>query len=234
MPPPQDKQSQSQSTGFGNVNGGGERVNMLVAKRSNKKRANLTTQVGSVPTAAANGNVASSSSSVSAPPASKRAQLVQDVAMSNPLSHSASSPTSFPSPSEQPFDEPSSWSRHVGMDLDVPIDSLDTVSPINAKGKRKAIIDLTDEVRTTKARTLGGDRPRDVAPVKVIGSVSSQVATWSSPSGINLPVPTLLTSLTAEIEGSDDMFEARNSEDDGMWFIALGFFFYVAHFVCIR
>lgn len=214
------KISHSDSAGFGNANGGGEQVNMLVAKRSNKKRANLTTQVGSVPSAGAGG--ASINGKLAGPPApvSKRAQLapVRDVAM---LSMQPQSPTSFPSPSEQPFDAPDSWSRHadVAMDLDVPIDALETHnSPMGSRGKRKAsvVIDLTDEVKPSKARTLGGDRPRDIVSVKEIGHPATATpAVWGAHYGNSLPVPALLTALMAEVDGSEDVFEGRNSEDDG-------------------
>lgn len=200
----QNKSSQSQSNGFGAVDGGGERINVLIAKRSNKKRLNLTTQVGSVPTAALNGNTSIST----APPASKRMQL--DTAMRQ----SASAAPTFSSPFEQPFDVPDTWSRRndVGLDLDVPIDSIET------KGKRKAssVADLMEDVRPMKARTLGGDRPRDIAPIKEIGLIDTPATgLWEARGGISLPVPALLTSLTADIEGSDDMFEGRNSEDGG-------------------
>lgn len=224
-PPPSPSRSarkppQSETAGFDNANGGGEQVNMLVAKRSNKKRANLTTQVGSVPSAGASGISIGSKIAGPSAPVSKRAQLapVRNATMSF---MQPQSPTSFPLPSEQPFDAPDSWSRHadVAMDLDVPIDSLGTPnSPINSRGKRKAsaIIDLTDEAKPTKSRTLGGDRPRDVVVVKEIGLSESTIpAAWGAPQGNSLPVPPLLTSLTAEIDGSEDVFEGRNSEDDG-------------------
>jgi protein HIRA/HIR1 len=228
-PPPSpsrtsQKPSQSESAGFGNASGGGEQVNMLVAKRSNKKRANLTTQVGSVPSAGFVGALNNDRIAGPSAPVSKRAQLapVKEVVMSSmqPLS-----PTSFPSPSEQPFDAPDSWSRHadVAMDLDVPIDALEThISPTGVKGKRKAsaIIDLTDEVKPSKARTLGGDRPREVVVVKEIGlSDTAGPVLWGTAQGIRLPVPALLTSLTAEIEGSEDVFEGRNSEDESVYFL---------------
>jgi protein HIRA/HIR1 len=220
-PPPSPSRLQSkaqQSTGFGNVNGSGERVNMLVAKRSNKKRANLTTQVGSVPSAGAGIASANNVTGLStAAPVSKRVQLTQIKEVTMSSVPSISSP-SFPSPSEQLYDVPDSWSRHadVSMDLDVPIDALDSVaSPARGKRKASAIIDLTEETRTTKARTLGGDRPRDIVPVKEIGAV--EVGMWGAQPGMSLPVPPILTAVTAEIEGSDDVFEGRNSEDDSTW-----------------
>jgi protein HIRA/HIR1 len=230
-PPPSpsrsaEKPPQSETAGFGNGDGGGEQVNMLVAKRSNKKRANLTTQVGSVPSAGASGIVTNGKIAGSSAPISKRAQLapVRDTAMS---SMQPQSPISFPSPSEQPFDAPDSWSRHadVAMDLDVPIDALETHnSSTNSRGKRKAsaIIDLTDEVKHTKARTLGGDRQRDIVTVKEIGLSDAVLPTvWGAPQGISLPVPALLTALTAEIDCSEDVFEGRNSEEDSGSFFAV-------------
>jgi len=200
---------------FGKVNGDvGERVNVLVAKRSNKKRANLVT------TASTNGTNAS----VSAPPVSKRAQLppAEDVTMQPPLSSSGVG--LFPSTFEQPVEASDTWGHsEVGMDMDdVPIDVID------AKGKRKAsnVIDLTEDVRpTTKARTLGGDRQRDDAPVKEIASSTTFGRSWDVGVGkMSLAVPAILTSLTAEIEGSDGVFEGKNSEDDGMYPCFLGCF----------
>lgn len=194
---------------------------MLVAKRGNK-RANLTNQAGSVPSAAAGPSTA-----VNGAPVLKRAQLVpvQDTNMLAPSptsrTQSISSagqqyPASFPSPSEQPFDVSDSWSRHndMGMDLDVPISSLDTSS--TARGtKRKSMIDA-DEIKPSKPRTLGGDRPRDVVPVKEIGG-SGPVArtTWGHGEGLNLPIPALMTLLTTEVDGGEDVLEARNAEDNG-------------------
>ncbi|KAF8067726.1 histone transcription regulator 1 [Lyophyllum atratum] len=218
-PSSQQKQPQSQLTGFSQTNGGGEHINMLVAKRSNKKRANLTTQVGvpSAGTSASVNGIAGPSGSTA--PVSKRAQLVQvrDVQMS---STRQKSPRSFPLPSEQPFDASDSWSRHadVSMDLDVPIDSLETfASPMHVPRKRKAsaVVDLTDEGKPSKARTLGGDRVRDHVAVKEIAVVERGVVVWGGQAGPSLPVPAVLTSLTADIEGSDEVLEARNAEDDG-------------------
>ena len=191
----------SVASDFGKVNGDvGERVNVLVAKRSNKKRANLVT------TASTNGT----NTSVSAPPVSKPAQFppMEDVTMQPPASSSA-----FPSTLEQASDTLEHF--EVRMDLDVPIDVID------AKGKRKAsnMIDLTEDVRpTTKARTLGGDRQRDDAPVKEIVPSAAFGAPWEvvGVGKMSLPVPAILTSLTAEIEGSEGVFEGKNSEDDGM------------------
>ncbi|KAG5638012.1 hypothetical protein H0H81_002280 [Sphagnurus paluster] len=199
----------SQSSEF-QANGGGERINMLVAKRGKKNRANLTTRVGAIPSAGISASA----------PIPRRASLAKDAPMSTAQPPSTST-NSFPLPSEQPFDAPDSWSRHadVSMDLDVPIDSLDTpASPMQARGKRKAnaVIDLTDEGKPAKARTLGGDRIREHVPVKEIGVVEGVAVpvAWGGQAGPSLSVPPLLTSLTAEIEGSDDLFEGKNSEDD--------------------
>ena len=197
----------SVASDFGKVNGDvGERVNVLVAKRSNKKRALLVT------TASTNGTT---NTSVSAPPVSKRAQLlpVEDVTMQPPASSSGVG--SFPSTFEQPLEASDTWGHpELGMDLDVPIDVID------AKGKRKAsnVIDLTEDARpTTKARTLGGDRQRDDAPVKEIVPSAAFGGSWEVGVGkTSLPVPAILTSLTAEVEGCDGVFEGKNSEEDGM------------------
>ncbi|KAF8956290.1 histone transcription regulator 1 [Flammula alnicola] len=163
----------------------------------------------------------------------------QSLAMQTP-SHSFSS--SFPAPSEQPFVDPSDkWSRHgdLGqpMDLDVPIDAFETGAQAGAKGKRKAssIIDLTDEIppnaKAIKARTLGGDRPVEVHVPKAISKWTAsappsramgaeRVGTWAGGSGIGrmeplLPTAPLLTYLSSEVEGTNDVLEAKNVEETG-------------------
>ena len=187
------------STSFPTTNGG-ERVNVLVAKRGNKKRATLS----HAPSGAVNGS-SLAGSSVSAPP-SKRVQLThhQDI-------------QSFPSPSEQPFNAPDSWSRHadVSMDVDVPIDSLDTTPP-RTRGRRTAIGDLLDDVKPPRARTLGGDRHREVIQVKQIGTVAPMPSMAAEVHrSMMLPVPPLLTYITSEVEGTDDVLEVENAEDAG-------------------
>lgn len=104
--------------------------------------------------------------------------------------------------------------------MDVPINSLDTSSPAG-KGKRKATTDSTgDDTKPAKARTLGGDRNH------IIPAAVKEIDGWSSGSGggawhetkLMLPVPPLLNYLSSEVETSDDLFEARNNEEDGMSF----------------
>ncbi|KAG6890029.1 hypothetical protein C0992_003252 [Termitomyces sp. T32_za158] len=198
-------QQHSTSSDFSQVYGGGERINVLVAKRSNKKRANVTTKSSIIPSASTSTTV----NGVTATPISKR-------------KHSLNS---FPSPSEQPFTEPDSWSRHedVSMDLDVPIDSLDTAAIDGRPGKRKAsVLDLLDDGKQVKARTLGGDRVRDHVVAKeithhaVTRSGMEVTVARGGQEGPILPLPPLLTVLNTRVEGSDEVLEARNSETDGV------------------
>lgn len=228
-PPSPSRQSQNQMhSEFGGVNGsGGERVNMLVAKRGNKKRAKLG-QPSAPSTFTGQSSGSSSGSRVNGAPPSKRAQLIQiqDNTKSTNVQPTVTSPRnkySFPSPSEQLYDAPDNWSRHgdMAMDLDVPIDSLDTV---DGKGKRKgSLIDLTDDVRPTKARTLGGDRVREKVLVKEIvssrgGSRGPGITLWNQAEHhAALPVPALLTYLSSEVEGAEGLLEGRNSEEDGVY-----------------
>ncbi|KAG6902054.1 hypothetical protein C0995_005111 [Termitomyces sp. Mi166 len=209
--PSSSSQQQSQSSDFSQPSGGGERINVLVAKRSNKKRANLTTQFNKIPSASTSTSINGiASPSGSAAPISKRTNSLN----------------SFPPPSEQPFDTPNTWSRHadVSMEIDVPIDSLDTpASPIHGRsGKRKASeLDLPDDGKQVKTRTLGGDRIRDHVVAKEIshhattrGGVEG-VGAWEGQEGPRLPVPPLLTVLSTVVEESDEILEVRNPEDDG-------------------
>jgi protein HIRA/HIR1 len=204
---PTKAQAPSSSATFSEqANGTGERVNVLVAKRS-KKRPNLNT----IPSAAI--------PSASAPPSHRHTHVPQPPQehMSISAARRPSFDHRFPSPSEQPFATHGSWSRHadVGMDLDVPINTIDTGSK-----RKSSVMGFEEDGRpATKARTLGGDRKRDSVPVKEIQSpakAATVAVSWSSSSvGPVLPVPPVLNSLSAEVEGSDETFEGRNYEDSG-------------------
>ncbi|TFK41500.1 WD40 repeat-like protein [Crucibulum laeve] len=217
MTPPPSPQRPEEFDG----GGGPEKVNMLVAKRSNKDKKRVGLQ-SSVPSAYTPGS--STKANGILPPTSKRAHLtqIQDGGVSTSVSVKRSiSPrqNSFPLPDEQPYD--ASTNGWMGMDLDVPIDSLGTSSAVG-KGKRKAslVIDLTEDGgRAVKARTLGGDRIREAPGVpKEIGTGSAGVGigwTGVAASGPVLPVPPLLTYLSADVEGGEEVFEGRNEEDGG-------------------
>lgn len=224
-----------------------EKVNILVAKRApkDKKRLNLIPTSGS--SAPVSKPIPSpipiSTSNVNGAPVSKRASLITIHDSKPPHSHSIQSPhpsfsNSFPLPSEQPFvDAPASdsWKKQdVGqrMDLDMPMDLVGV--PIStgggAKGKRKAssIIDLTADDNskvTVKPRTLGGDRPIEIHVPKEIsiwtaGSTAGppRSAHGSDPFRAVLPTPPLLTYLSTDVEGTDDILESRNIEEDGEYF----------------
>ncbi|KAF8156781.1 WD40 repeat-like protein [Crassisporium funariophilum] len=239
-------QSQSQQmNGFDGRNGshGVEKVNILVAKRApkDKKRLNLIPTSSAAVPSSKSIPTAGASVSASAPPKSTLNGAVreQHIKASQSQSPNLSYSGSFPHPNEQPFvDSRDTWNRNdVGqpMDLDVPIDALDTSVSV-AKGKRKmsSIIDLTTEesnlnAKAIKARTLGGDRPVEVHVPKEISSwakvpqgqpkglvdwfARAGSETENSPSAL-IPPP-LLTYLCSELEGSGDVFEARNVEEDG-------------------
>ncbi|KAI3608524.1 transcription corepressor [Moniliophthora roreri] len=199
----QQAPSQSQTTGFdGQANGDSERVNTLVAKKnkSKKKRLGLT-QMGSVPSSA----------------------MAQIPSSSTPSSLPKPKPEttgSFPTPEEQPFDSKPApgWGRRdrdFGMDMDVDMDVASSV-PIDVitenKGKRKAEEELISG-RQPVYRTLGGDRPRETGPIRVLADSGPSLGMIGVPA-INLPIPTTMTRVTAEVEGTDDVFEAINAEGD--------------------
>ncbi|KAK7036557.1 HIR complex subunit [Paramarasmius palmivorus] len=197
-------QAQSQSTGFdGQANGEGERVNTLVAKKNKNKKKRLgLTQMGSVPSSA----IAQIPSSSTAIPKS-----TVNIDTSN----------AFPTPEEQPFDlkPASSWGRRdrdFGMDMDVDMDMASSV-PIDVisenKGKRKAEEELISGRQPTY-RTLGGDRPRDTGPVRELSVAGpSSMGVVGAPL-VNLPIPALLTRVTADVDGSEDVLEAINAEGE--------------------
>ena len=102
-------------------------------------------------------------------------------------------------------------------DGEVRISSFDTAAQ-NGKGKRRAADE--DERGGGKPRTLGGDRVRESVPVRPIASRISCAppsCAWADASGLagRLMPPQLVTYLKASIEGSDVLFEGRNSEGDG-------------------
>ncbi|TFK28561.1 transcription corepressor [Coprinopsis marcescibilis] len=186
---------------------GGEQVNQLVARRGNlKKRVQL-----------ANGS--------SSAPVSKRATLSQIpaarsfTASSSKLKDFGGLDNSFPSPSEQPFEEPPSRGWGVPMDVDLQIDGLDG----DNKGKRKAaFMDDGDDARP-KGRTLGGERkvekPGVVKQLSRWGDASSSTSNErpfaSTSHAPLLPSLSLLSYLSSAVEDTDQVLEARNDEAAG-------------------
>ncbi|KAJ7878711.1 hypothetical protein B0H13DRAFT_2545058 [Mycena leptocephala] len=199
-PPPSPKsQSQSMSqTGFGGDEAGGERVNVLVAKRGGKKRAGLTNvpmpmasqqlpmqqSVSLGPTASAFAGPSLTGVSIS-----KRAQLDQQ---------QERAPSVFDVDAD-------TW----GSTTDVRIDAVEE------GGRKRKPVASVDAEEPKRARTLGGERKRVVVPMNKIasGTGSAVRAPWSVGS-INLSVPALMTRVVTQVEGSDDVFEAVNPEGD--------------------
>lgn len=182
-------QPQPQSQTFDTTTIGGEVVNVLVAKRNNKrKRVGLTTTT--VPSAGA-----------PSPFSGKRASFLPDpdVRMSGSKPASPLGNVSFfPTPDEQPFDTHSDWKTH-----DVLMGPADSFSSKQEDDPRPVY------------RTLGGDRQRELVPVKEIKDGGSGWGSRaSSSSGLDLPVPATLTRITADVEGGH-VFEGLNPEDGG-------------------
>ncbi|KAF9530015.1 transcription corepressor [Crepidotus variabilis] len=225
-----------QTNGFDSrgVSNGPEKVNVLVAKKKQPKRIGLgTPNAAAVPAArnpASSTNAAPKTNGIPPSTGPKRAALTQ-FNDSKPQSSSilSSRTNSFPEESEQPFGDPSeTWSRRgdlpVGlpMDLDVPISSISAVS----RGKRKVSLSAEDGGAKIRARTLGGDRPVEVHVAKEISSWTNAPPPSRSPGGngsstsnrssevLFTPLP-LLTYLRTEIEGSGEVLEAKNREEDG-------------------
>ncbi|CAL1708640.1 unnamed protein product [Somion occarium] len=225
------------------VNGfGGERVNTLVAKRNTKKKRVQPTFMGSlgapiVPSAANHDLTAV----VSRPPPSagtvtngRSFHEVTGIASSSRIQQQVSTSTvQSPIAASSSFAESLDFSldlqyppgdEDIDMSTDVQISSLDT-SGKAGKGKRKAnVVDFLED-RPIKPRTLGGDRVRETVAVKEISGVSganaavlvSQAlasASYESSLAGRLPIPSLLNYIKATVEGSEDVLEGRNYEDD--------------------
>ncbi|OCH87135.1 WD40 repeat-like protein [Obba rivulosa] len=240
-PPPSPSRAQTQTEFGATVNGtDGEQVNKLVAKRKNKKRIQPTLMPSSVPSAAvpsastapssfagpvayagASGGVGAARAFGEVPSAS--ASLPPPPSARPPSSHAhAISPlTSAPfGTTTSSFGDEDVEMFPLDKDTEVRISSLDTSMQGGAKGKRRA--EMNDGLVSAKPRTLGGDRVREAVPVKEIvtgsgGGVGGGLGLFSGePSLISrLPVPSVLTYLKATIEGTEDVFEGRNPEEDG-------------------
>ncbi|KAG8216509.1 histone transcription regulator 1 [Butyriboletus roseoflavus] len=196
-PPSPNPRAPSQSTqsGFGTtaVNGG-EYINKLVAKKSTKKRVQPLL-MSSIPSAATAPPVREPPPTELRPPASKLRPA---------------SPSVSPVPSMRGFD--ADIEMGGAMDMEVPIDSLEQ-TPELGRGKRKASV--LDDERPVKPRTLGGGLLRESVAVREIASAGER---WEAPRLLQadvLPSPPILTFLSAKVDGSEDVLEARNSEGDG-------------------
>ncbi|KIJ61405.1 hypothetical protein HYDPIDRAFT_169671 [Hydnomerulius pinastri MD-312] len=210
--------SQAQSTsgfGTGAVNGG-EQINKLVAKKSNKKRVQPLL-MSNIPSASTSRNLGGSASARGSNTKGNGALGFATSEIRPPAPqprHVSHSHSASPAPSMRGFDADIEMGGM--MDMDVPIDSLDQISSPGAnKGKRKAsAMDLDD--RPGKPRTLGGDRPRESVAIREIAPAGGR---WEASHVLHtvdmLPLPPLLTFLTAKVDGSEDVLEGRNSEGDG-------------------
>ncbi|KAJ8519415.1 hypothetical protein ONZ45_g3630 [Pleurotus djamor] len=205
------------------VNGHSEQINVLVAKRTNKNKRRPPLSQAAIPSASTSA-IPTSSTSLTAPPSRSFLAAERKNSSEKPqsLSHAPSSKSSFfPVPEERPFNNQDLWSRNHDMDIDVvPIDALDTSS---SRGKRKAALDLSDETRPSKMRTLGGDTPRVPVAVRELGggAVTPSLVIHEGVAAPILSPPALLTLLNTKVEGTDDVFEARNYEDSNPTDVAL-------------
>ncbi|KAI9062219.1 WD40 repeat-like protein [Trametes sanguinea] len=210
------------------VQNGGEQVHTLIAKRKPKKRIQPTfagSLSSAVPSSSVNGIQTSKPMSTvptsgSAPTGPSR--QYQDV----PSSSAAPATSALQLSLSQPFGEASSDFWHCGgaddqpMDLDgeVQISALETAGQ-GGKGKRKAGDEVDDRI-AAKPRTLGGDRVRENVPVRPItgrraASIAIPALLSDGPGlGGRLEPPQLVTYLQSTVEGSEDIFEGRNSEGD--------------------
>ena len=204
----------SQTNGFVNGIGGGGVINKLVARRGNKNKDKKRVQPTAVPSAS---TIPSASTTTTTMGPGSGPSSTANAFFPPPHSHSQ---TMSPMLDSWPY---GGYEADVDMDRDkdmeVPISALST-GPEGLKGKRKAScydIGGVDDGRVSKPRTLGGDRPREnvaVREIGVVGSSGGHIGVGME-LGLGLPIPPLYNSLTVRVEGSEDILEARNSENDG-------------------
>lgn len=214
-PTEQRSQSVAQSqTGFGTspINGG-EQINRLVAKRSNKKRVQPLL-ISNIPSASTSDNVTNGASNRA--PLSVTAQPPRQINGTTPtfpppdsrfsvLESRRPSHSTSPAPSMRGFDADIEMAGP--LDLDVPIDAIDASASDNRAKRKASAIDEDD--RPTRARTLGGDMPRTTMDIRVINRNKADVQ------GDLLPVPSILTLLSTSVDDGEDVLEGKNSSEEG-------------------
>lgn len=217
--------AQSQDLGFGAASNGGEHVNKLVAKRKTQKRVPpsfVGSLGGSVPSAGAGPSAVPSASTS---PGRTTGRSFHEIAGIVPTRSPVSSSFVPPVDSRSAFGAGRGGSEEASLELsypedhdmntDVPISALDT----NGRGKRKSNVMYAIDDRPSKARTLGGDRPRDTVAVRELVPAASTVIVYDAAASTSqnllarLPLAPLLTYLKTIVESSEDVLEARNSED---------------------
>ncbi|KIM52494.1 hypothetical protein SCLCIDRAFT_1223695 [Scleroderma citrinum Foug A] len=180
---------------------GGEQINKLVAKRSNKKRVQpLLISNGAnraLPSVTGQSQRQIDGTTLTFPPPSSRFTVPE----SRHPSHSAS-----PAPSIRGFD--ADVEMGGPLDMDVPIDAIDTSSADTSRAKRKASA-IDEDDRPTRARTLGGDQPRSTIDIRVIDRNKRDMQ------GNLLPIPPILTLLSTSVDDGDDILEGRNTSEEG-------------------
>ena len=235
-PPPTPPPANGQVNGFGHSGHGGEHVTTLVARKApkNKKRVQptFTGSLGAGPSGTSSYGVQNSVPSASVPIASHLDNNVLsnvNIKLPRPplqsFSHSqarVSSSSAYAHPAEPDpwMDVDSGFVPDDGMDMDVPISTLDS------RGKRR-VSELDDSGRSVKARTLGGDRVREAASSTDIREIRSQSGAVrhgdASVSSVVLEAPALKTYLCCNADDSNspppsqggDVLEVRNPEDGG-------------------
>ena len=202
---------QNNTTAAGSLNdfaasGGPEVVNVLIAKKGNKKKKRVNLSGSLIPSASTNGLIHSASAvQQQRTPSSSRLPM-------------STNQGQFPSPAEQLF-EPLQSSRDWNMDVDidtltdnVPIPSLDTASRDPQIHVQKA--------KSLFVRNLGGNVQRNVDVVKPIttrGASASAGGMWrEGREELGLNVPPLMTYMSAGVEGvTNEVLEVWNYEDSG-------------------
>jgi protein HIRA/HIR1 len=194
-----------------NTNAGEEKINVLVAKKSNKNKKRLN--MSSIPSASVPSALPSASTNGLSSAKGPQTIPVNDFGR-NPPSRVAAS--SFPSPAEQPFESSyarGDWDMDMGADMDsAPVTSIDgSISQAPRGGK------VRDEGKAF-VRNLGSDVQRSVDVVKQI-STGTVGTPWEHQESYGLDVKPVMTYLNCEVEGTtDDILEVWNYENGGRLF----------------
>ncbi|KAF7291869.1 Protein HIR [Mycena indigotica] len=208
-PPPSPKSQPHPlpiQNGFGSATDGGERVNVLVAKRGGKKRVGLTTIPITKPVAP------QIPLSQPAPPLS---QSLSSISHSNGYAGPSLSGVSISKRAQQVQQQQQDRAPSVfDIDADTWASSDVRIDSLEEGGRKRRATNTIENDESKRPRTLGGDRKRVVVQAKELSIGVGPSMAQTAGSSLSLPIPTPMTKISTTVEGSDELFEVINPESE--------------------